>query len=245
MKIILLGDSITQGLGSKKINFVNELNRLLPTTTILNWALTGTTIGYAAQLLPQILDEKPNFVVVLYGNVDAQLKPNRKGKIFKHLPKRFQGGNGSMILPRPFYSSKWYKRYPQYVENILRTIFRNLIFKTDGVEQWVSYPDFMNYYKQLLRVLQQAHISTLACSTVYIDENLWPGTVEQYKKYNAGIATLCKQKFCPFIDIYTLFYNEVKKNGWEQSYNFDHFHPNGNGYKLLAGWLAQNISKEK
>ena len=50
--IYLLGDSITQGLGSKKVNFTGELSWLLGDGyEIVNLAYTGTTIDYALGLL--------------------------------------------------------------------------------------------------------------------------------------------------------------------------------------------------
>ena len=48
---VLLGDSITQGLGSKKINFTENLNSLLGDGFhVDNMALTGTTISYAQKI---------------------------------------------------------------------------------------------------------------------------------------------------------------------------------------------------
>ena len=104
MKIILLGDSITQGLGSKRVNFTEELSNLCYQDQIVNMALTGTTIKYASEHLDLFLEEKPDIAIILYGNVDAQLKPSRTGRIFKMLPPRFAHADGSMLLPRPFYS---------------------------------------------------------------------------------------------------------------------------------------------
>ena len=50
--VYLLGDSITQGLGSKKVNFTGELADLLGEGyEIVNLAYTGTTIDYALGLL--------------------------------------------------------------------------------------------------------------------------------------------------------------------------------------------------
>lgn len=50
--IYLLGDSITQGLGSKKLNFTGVLAKLLGKNyRIVNLAYTGTTISYALKLL--------------------------------------------------------------------------------------------------------------------------------------------------------------------------------------------------
>ena len=50
--VYLLGDSITQGLGSKKVNFTGKLADLLGEGyEIVNLAYTGTTIDYALGLL--------------------------------------------------------------------------------------------------------------------------------------------------------------------------------------------------
>ena len=52
--VYLLGDSITQGLGSKKVNFTGELAYLLGEGyEIVNLAYTGTTIDYALGLLDE------------------------------------------------------------------------------------------------------------------------------------------------------------------------------------------------
>lgn len=90
--VYLLGDSITQGLGSKKVNFTGKLAGLLGEGyEIINLAYTGTTIDYALGLLDEgkIALGGHSLCVVLYGNVDAQIRPNRKGKVFPHIPKRF------------------------------------------------------------------------------------------------------------------------------------------------------------
>ena len=52
--VYLLGDSITQGLGSKKVNFTGKLADLLGEGyEIVNLAYTGTTIDYALSLLDE------------------------------------------------------------------------------------------------------------------------------------------------------------------------------------------------
>ena len=64
MKIVLLGDSITQGIGKLKINYIHNL------------ALTGTTVKYAMGLLEKIQEISPNIVIITYGTVDLQVRPN-------------------------------------------------------------------------------------------------------------------------------------------------------------------------
>ncbi len=123
--LVLLGDSITQGLGSKQINFTTELERNLGKAwTVNNMALTGTTILYASTLLGKIAVLSPNTVAVLYGNVCAQIRPCSTGKIFKHIPKRYQGSG--MLMPRPFYSHVTWKNAFQHLDNVVRSLFSAL-----------------------------------------------------------------------------------------------------------------------
>ncbi len=79
MKIILLGDSITQGLGSKKINFTRELQKLRgEETKITNLALTGKTILYAIDILDKIKERKAD--LVFFYMVMLMLKSDQIGK---------------------------------------------------------------------------------------------------------------------------------------------------------------------
>lgn len=140
-KIVLLGDSITQGLGSKRINFTEKLSSLLGRDyEVRNCALTGTTVDYPLSLLAE--NKMPDFdlVLILYGNVDAQIRPNREGAIFRHIPRRYQ--QNGMLMPRPFYSKSNKKKIFQIIDNWIRRIFSGLIRRIDGTEQWVPLPDF-------------------------------------------------------------------------------------------------------
>lgn len=244
--VYLLGDSITQGLGSKKVNFTTELARSLGDGyKIVNLAYTGTTIAYALELLDKgrIASEghRP-LCVILYGNVDAQIRPSRTGRVFSHIPKRFQGGG--MLMPRPFYSSSLSKRAGQMADNAARKFFASLIKAIDGTEQWVSRESFKEQYELLLDRLLKKGVRPIACSCIYIDGKLFPGTPDEYVAFNESIYCSAARRNIPFIDIWSLFEAEVKKNGWDRAYNKDHFHPNGIGYGLMADKIAAEV-KEK
>ena len=245
MKIILLGDSITQGLGSKKVNFTEELSNLCCQDQIVNMALTGTTITYASERLNIFLEEKPEIVIILYGNVDAQLKPSRTGHIFKMLPSRFAHADGSMLLPRPFYSHTWYKNWGQHIENWMRTIFRKLIYLIDGTEQWVSITEFIDEYRFVCKSFRDHDIRVICCSTVAIDEKLFPGSNAEYIKYNDKIKEIAEELGCIYLDIYARFNSLIMNEGWKGFYNYDHFHPNGKGYQLMAKWIYEGIERLK
>lgn len=242
MKVLLLGDSITQGLGSKRINFADELNDLLGENyEIINYAASGTTIMYVYSNMDFVIDSGCEVVCILYGNVDAQLKPNRKGHIFKYLPHRFKINDGSMLLPRPFYSHKKYKKILQRIENGVRTFFRTLIYKIDGIEQWVPFNDFQSIYDEVVQTLIKNDRKIILCSTVFIDNKLFPGTIEEYNKYNQFIKVTAEKNGGYYIDLYSTFENLVNVYGWDHCYNYDHFHPNAEGYRVMAKMLCDAI----
>ena len=239
-RVVLLGDSITQGLGSKKINFTEELQNLLGKNYLVdNMALTGTTIYYVEKIMENILEKKPEYVVIIYGNVDAQIRPSRKGRIFMHLPKRFQG-NG-MLMPRPFYSHKFFEKFGQKVENIARLFFSKLIYTIDGTEQWVDLESFSVIYKKIVKILKEKEINIIACSTVFIDENKFPGSLEQYELFNLNIRKIAEEEMIEYIDLYSELKKAVSSEKWDKFYCFDHFHPNEGGYKIIADQISKVI----
>ena len=245
--VYLLGDSITQGLGSKKVNFAGELAHLLGEAyEIVNLAYTGTTIDYALKLLDEgkiVPRERESVCVILYGNVDAQIRPSHTGKLFPHLPKRFQGGG--LLMPRPFYSHSWLKRAGQQIDNVARKLLVFLIKAVDGTEQWVSLESFSEQYDILLDRLLKMRVNPIACSCVYIDGKLFPDTPTEYIAFNDEIQSLAKKSNIPFIDMWSMFKTEVGENGWERTYNKDHFHPNGIGYQLMADKIAAAVKSQE
>ena len=110
MKIAILGDSISEGLGSKKINYVRPLfeylEEKLPTEQIEigNYSKTGKTIHYALDIIDDVNSFNPDVVIIMCGIVDAMIRPNpsHKPNFYWLVPKRYRG-NG-MLHPRPFYS---------------------------------------------------------------------------------------------------------------------------------------------
>lgn len=179
--------------------------------------------------------------VVLYGNVDAQIRPSCTGKVFPRIPKRFQGGG--MLMPRPFYSQAWDKRLGQCIDNAARRFFSGLIKAVDGTEQWVSLGPFREQYGQLLERLEGMGVGAIACSCVYIDGRLFPGTPNEYLTFNNAIRMHAASRGIPYVDMWAMFKSEVEANGWDRAYNKDHFHPNGVGYGLMAEAIAAVVSK--
>ena len=148
-------------------------------------------------------------------------------------------------MPRPFYSRAWTKRVGQRVDNAARSFFSGLIKAVDGTEQWVSLDSFEKQYGQLLDRLEEMDVEAVACSCVYIDGHLFPGTPEEYLAFNDVIRAHATRRGIPYVDMWAMFKSEVEANGWDRAYNKDHFHPNGVGYGLMADAIVPAICKER
>lgn len=243
VKIAILGDSISQGIGKKKVNYIQSLQKKLGEKyEIHNFACTGTTIHYALEQLESIKILKPNIIIIMYGNVDAQIRPNingKKHKISRIIPKRYKM-NG-MLDPRPFYSKKWYRKLPDRLDNIARYIIRKIVTKTEGVCQWVPIYEFNKKYKEFLDGINEDNIKIFLVSTIRLDESYYPGCIEQYKVYNESIKLLSKNKNCEYIDLFSYIDNLLIDNEWNDIFYFDHYHPNENGYEFIAELLSNHI----
>ena len=92
MKVVVLGDSISEGIGSKKMNYISSCERILGKQYVFtNMAKTGSTINYPCEHLSEIINENPDICVIMYGSVDAQIRANRF-KIKHLLPKHYRAG---------------------------------------------------------------------------------------------------------------------------------------------------------
>ncbi|HHD2408609.1 TPA: SGNH/GDSL hydrolase family protein [Clostridium perfringens] len=243
IKIAILGDSISEGIGKKKINYINSLQNILGNNyDIKNFAHTGTTIYYALDIVEEIKRYSPNIILVMYGNVDAQIRPNISGNrynIDKFIPKRYK--NNGMLDPRPFYSSKWYRIVPDRIDNIFRLIIRKIIVKTQGVCQWVNSKEFEEIYQKFLDNFNQKDVKIFLVSTIKLDEKNYPKCIEQYRLYNKIINNLCSKNNCCYIDLFNYVEDLLEVYEWNKIFYFDHYHPNIKGYELIAKLFSKHI----
>ena len=114
-----------------------------------------------------------------------------------------------------------------------------------GTEQWVSLGSFKEQYGELLDRLGAMGVGVVACSCVYIDGRLFPGTPEEYLAFNDVIRRHASQRGIPYVDMWQMFKSEVETSGWGHAYNKDHFHPNGTGYGLMAEAIVLAIHEEQ
>lgn len=244
LKILILGDSISEGLGSKKYNYSDFLKEKLYkkgiNIEVFNLAYSGTTIKYVESIKKSIKEINPDVTILFYGNVDGMLRPNinHYPNYFGMLPKRYQ--KNGMLNPRPFYSRVWYKKLIQMIDSFIRTTLNKTLLKFQGSYTWVSLDDFKIIYDNVVNFLLSINSKIICTSTVSIDEKYFPGTLESYKKFNDIIQSISEGKEnVYFFDIF----NELQVYKIEEVFLLDHFHPSINGYKILANKYANLIDE--
>lgn len=250
IKIVLLGDSITQGIGSKMINYSDRLNEILAdkgiSCEITNLAMTGTTIDYALSLLDNIKEIDPHYIVIMYGSVDLQVRPNQESNRFwirSLTPKRYKNIKG-MLNPRPFMSHRKGRYILDKIDNIYRKFWRNVVLLTQGTMQYLSIEEFKQKYNYLLNEL--CGYKLIVLSTVYLDETIYLNSNDFYKSANSIMKIAAENhENTVYVDLYDQFRTIVESSGWESVYCKDHFHPNNRGYDICAQAISEAIERNE
>ena len=252
IKIVLLGDSITQGIGSYQLNYEKMLSAYLARigieSQITNLALTGTTIEYGVKQISQIQKINPDYIIIMYGSVDVQMRPNietNKWGILSLTPKRYKNIKG-MLNPRPFMSSRKSRYILDCIDNLYRRIWKKVVIATQGMMQYLSEEQFEHTYMELLHELQNYNV--ICTSTMFIDDKIYTGkTVENYETANRFIKSfsLKNTNVIGYADLYNIQKDIVSQEGsYDKIFCKDHFHPNENGYQKIADALGAIIESD-
>lgn len=236
MKIAIFGDSISEGIGSRKYNYAKELEKIMKTDDnnieIYNYSYTGTTINYIFSL-NEWKNIKFDLIIVAYGNVDGMLRPNldKFPNFYKYLPKRYK--KNGMLNPRPYYSKRWYKSLFQHIDSFIRWNLNRFLLKFQGETTWVSLKEFENKYSKIMCDFSNITNNIILLSTVKVSNKYFPNTNNSYVKYNEIIKRVAEKYNCIYIDLF----DQIN----EDEFYEDLFHPNQKGYIHIANLLLEKI----
>ena len=240
--IIIVGDSISEGIGQKKINYEIFLKKAMNKYNIINMARTGTTIKYGNTISEEIIKLNPKYVIIFYGNVDAQIRANingKKTKLINFIPNRYK--KNGMLDPRPFYSKKWYRWIPDRLDNVVRFYIKKMVIHFEGTIQWVSIEEFEKEYTDFIIKLKENSIIPIIISTIFLDDDYFLNSNIEYEKYNNVLKKISQKNNCIYIDFYSSLKKYVNNKGVWDLYSSDHFHPNEYGYKYLSYLISKKM----
>lgn len=239
LRIAVLGDSISEGLGSKKYNYCQELKENVEKgigidCIIKNFAHTGKTILYANEIRDSVANFQPDVIISFFGSVDGMVRPKKKKPYWSLLPNRYK--NNGMLDPRPFYSHRFTRFIIERIDSFIRFRLKLILLKLCGTYSWVDINVFGKEYRSFLEYFRNGP-KMLLVSTVHVDDYYFPGSNVNLNLYNDCIKEIAEEYHCNFIDLRPL----QRKFEWEEIYNSDHFHPNQNGYTWYARIFGDEI----
>lgn len=239
MKIAIFGDSISEGIGSRKINYSKELEKIFLNKKmklqIYNYAFTGTMIDYTKKIKEKYEKEKYDVVIIGYGNVDGMLRPdtNSNKNLYKYLPRRYK--KNGMLNPRPYYSKNKWKKLFQKIDSLIRWNLNKILLKVQGSTTWITLDRFYQEYFEFCTFILNKADKVILLSTVKVGEKYFPGTNASYIKFNEKIKKMEQlNDKIKYLDLYNTL-NE------KEMFFDDLFHPNQQGYEFIAKLIYKKI----
>lgn len=228
LKIIVLGDSIAAGLGVQNRCYSDLLrDRMVQSgrqVTLLNWAYTAFQMTDSQKLLPKVIAEKPDVVIIAHGITEAIIRPAPSALRF--VPRRWR--TIGWLDPRPYYSRRWRKRLVQQAESAVRWQIKVQLLQRYGGQTLMSVPDFEQKMADMLEQLMQKTSANVVLVTHNgIDERFYPGSLASLNRYGPCVQSDFQTNRIQVCNVTRLL------TEWSD-YFADHFHPNALGHAKIA-----------
>ena len=241
MRILIIGDSIAEGLGVQGSSYGDQLRAQLEKAgnevALLNLSHTGYQISDSYKLLPVAFGFSPNFIIVAHGITEAIKRPKQKAMRF--VPPRWR--QKGWLDPRPYYSRRLLKRLPQQVESALRWRWKGCLIRSFGGETWTSQPDFSEAVNGLVyAILDHTSAQVILLTQCGLDERFYPGSPASLREYQTIVERIAlSYRSTARVHICDVS-QKLKK--WDDFF-VDHFHPNLMGHQKIADSLYDLICK--
>ena len=254
---MFLGDSLTEGVGSKRISHVAELAKQLRASEIRshdrdtlngevksniaglrfwNFACEGKTIESDFEWLPLIGTLQPELVVIFRGSLESIIRPAMvaDGNWPWWVPPSWR--NYSAMDPRCYFSDTWWRKAKQTSLDAIKQSVRLKLLRARPGKPLVDLDTFASYQTKLIQQLRSFGTRVLVLGLLPVDDDRFPGSVEQFKSVNARLREIAEAEGVEFVD-------------WASQLNSgalfyrDGFHPNEAGAIALANLLRERLCK--
>ena len=231
MNIVLLGDSIAEGLGVAGCSYADGIAANLRATQqevqITNLAGSANQITSSQALLAKIVSMRPDIVIIAHGITEAIIRPVPSA--MKFVPARWR--QIGWLDPRPYFSRRWWKRIYHKIESSLRWRIKVYLIKKYGGCTLTAREEFERLmFETVERLLQQTPANIILLTHNGIDERYYPGSLTSLNHYKHSIERVVLGNRTPrvqFCDISDLL------EEWSDFFD-DHFHPNARGHSKIA-----------
>ena len=264
---MFLGDSLTEGVGSKRISHVTELAkqlgasefRLRPIESrngqvdfnvaglmqhgpsdlwLWNLACEGKTIQTDFEWLPLISALHPELVVVFRGSLESIIRP----------AMLFEGAwpwwvprswrNYSAMDPRCYFSATWWRKAKQTSVDALKQKARLKLLSQQSGKPLMELNKLVQYQSELLQQLRALDARVLVLGLLPVDDACFPNSPEYFESVNAKLKEVANASGAEFLDWASLL---PAKGTHAELFYRDSFHPNEAGARALAEILLQAL----
>ncbi|MFF2481806.1 SGNH/GDSL hydrolase family protein [Paenibacillus sp. NPDC058071] len=248
MKLICLGDSITEGLGVIRTgkSYPSQLAHRLRSRGEGQVELYN--FGASAKMLDEsirrhekeIIRMQPDIVIVAHGVTEAIVRP--KPAALRLFPPRWR--KPGWMDPRPYYSKNRYKKTMQRIESAIRWRCKWAAIRLFGGIAWMSPSEFRNYLDPFItRLLNESPSTHLILLTpIAADPVYFPSSGSSLEAFRQQIDAVAwrHQRSGSVHRCDTSALLRQWEDYWE-----DRFHPNEAGHQTIADELYAVIEASR
>lgn len=235
---LFLGDSLTQGVGSKRISYASQLQSLLDdrsaNTRVVNLAAEATTVKQDLHLLDEIQAVNPEYIFIMRGALEGIVRPQLQidGDYPAWFPKSWRRYAG--LDPRCYWSDTWWRRWKDQRIDWIKQHLRMHLLRTSPNAQLLDDAVFEASLVVLLSKLCEldAHLYLLGLPSV--SETTFPGSSEAFLSRNQLIKQCAQDTGAIYLELDEGMY-------FDRHYYRDGFHPNQAGAELMAASLLRQL----
>lgn len=220
----LFGDSIASGLGVRGESYGRLVARSLD-MQLVDFSESAMTVDASMEALTNF-SGRLDVAVIAHGVTEAILRPSPVA--LRAVPPRWR--KAGWMDPRPYYSSRFFRRVVQRTESAVRWRVKRLLLTTYSPVQFVSYEDYLHQLTALVSTLTQTGTRVFIVGPVGIDARYFPGSHSELDRYSDGARKIHSN----FIDIHQAL------DKWDD-YLDDNFHPNASGHHKIADRIVSFI----
>lgn len=254
---MFLGDSLTEGVGSKRISHVAELAKQLRAQEIRsrdrdalngevksnsaglrlwNFACEGKTIESDFEWLPLIGTLRPELVVIFRGSLESIIRPAMvsDARWPWWVPPSWR--NYSAMDPRCYFSTTWWRKAKQTSVDAIKQIVRLKLLHARPGKPLIDLDTLASYQTKLIQQLRHIGTRILVLGLLPVDEDRFPGSAGHFKSVNTRLQQIAEAEGVEFFDWAS------QLNGNALFYR-DGFHPNEAGAVTLAKILRERVCK--
>jgi lysophospholipase L1-like esterase len=254
---VFLGDSLTEGVGWKRISHVAELAKQLQASQIRlrdrsalngelqsntgglrfwNFACEGKTIESDFEWLPLISTLEPELVVIFRGSLESIIRPAMVADADWPwwVPPSWR--NYSAMDPRCYFSTTWWRKAKQTSVDSLKQRMRLKLLQARPGKPLIDFDTLAAYQTKLIKELRSLGTRVLVLGLLPVDPDRFPGSDAHFKSVNARLRQIAEAEGVEFFDWAS------QLNGGALFYR-DGFHPNYEGAVALANILRARLGR--